>query len=156
VGSKLIVLLFDLQVSLVTVSVAAGFASSPRARVRSRMFMRCLTVPALVLVVVLLAPAKVGVPLAWMALTATMLVVPAVSCLRIGSSPGRSDDDSGGGSGRDRPSGPPEPSGGDFPLPDAGPSRVRVRDHSSPRLPDLKRSREREPERESLPSPARR
>jgi hypothetical protein len=153
VGSKLVVLLFDLQVSLVTVSVAAGFASSPRAQLRSRMLVRCLTVPALVVLVVLVAPAKVGVPLAWMALTVTMLVVPAVSCLRIGSSPGRSDDDGGGGSGPDPRSGPPEPSGGDFPLPDAERSRVRVRDHSSPRLSDLKRWRDREPERKSAPGP---
>jgi len=152
VGSKLVVLLFDLQVSLITVIVAAGFTSSPRPHVRSRMFVRCLTVPALVLFVVLLTPVKVGVPLAWMALTATMLIVPALSCLRIGSSPGPSDDDGGGGSGPDLPPGFPESPRGGVPFPDAGPSRIRVRDHASPRLPKLTRWREREPARESTPT----
>lgn len=156
-GSKLIVLLFAVEVSFVTVCVVAGFSTGQRART-SRMFARCLSVPALVLLVVLVAPAQVAVLLAWVTLIMAMLVVSALSCLRLGPSQGPSDEDGGGGggggSGPDRPSGPPEPSGGDFPLPDAGPSRVRVRDHSSPRLPDLKRWREREPERESLPSPA--
>jgi hypothetical protein len=161
VGSKLIVLLFAVEVSFVTVCVVAGFSTGRRART-SRMFVRCLSVPALVLLVVLVAPAQVAVLLAWVALIMAMLVVSALSCVRVGPSQGPSDEDGGGGGGGgggpgpDRPSGLPKPPRGGVPLPDADPSRVRVRDHSSPKLPYLKRWREREPEREPGPNPARR
>ena len=150
VGSKLIVVLFAVEVSFVTVCVVAGFSSGRRAR-KSRMLARCLWVPAVVLLVVLVAPAQVALGLAWVTLIVAMVVVSAMSCVRLGPSDGPSDEDGGGGSGPDRPPGFPEPPRGGVPLPDADPSRVRVRDHTSPRPPYLTRWREREPERESVP-----
>jgi hypothetical protein len=151
VGSKLIVVMFALEVSFVTVCVVAGFAPGRRPHSRSHLFMRCLSVPVLVLLVVIVAPEQVAVPLGWMTLITAMFVIPALSCLRLDAPPDPSDEDGGGGSGPDRPSGPPESPRGGVPLPDAGPSRVRVRDHGSPRTRYLSRWREREPER----SPAR-
>jgi ABC-type antimicrobial peptide transport system permease subunit len=159
VGSKLVVLLFAVEVSFVTVCVVAGFSTGRRART-SRIFVRCLSVPALVLLVVLVAPAQVAVLLAWVTLIIAMLVVSALSCVRLGPPQGPSDEDDGGGggggSGPDRPSGFPEPPRGGAPLPDADPSRVRVRDHSSPKLPYVKRWREREPERQPVRRPTQR
>jgi hypothetical protein len=57
------------------------------------------------------------------------------------------DDDGGGGGGRKRPGPSPTPSGG-LPLPDAGPSRVRLRDHRrlADALPAPPRRRSGEPE----------
>lgn len=149
-GSKLIVLLFAFEVSFVTVCVVAGFSGGRRSP-RSRMYVRCLWVPVLVLFVVLLAPAQVAVGLAWVTLIVAMLVVPAWSCRRLDPPSGPPDEDGGGGSGPDRPSDLPVPPRGGLPLPDADPSRLRVRDHSSPRIAHLKRWREREPERKPVP-----
>jgi len=61
--------------------------------------------------------------------------------------------DDGWGNDRRRPQGPPHPSGGGIPLPDAEPARVRLRDHR--RLADLNPPRERRPAREPVRVPAR-
>jgi hypothetical protein len=156
VGSKLIVVMFALEVSFVTVCVVAGFAPGRRPNSRSRVLVRCLSAPGLVLLIVLVAPEQLAVPLGWMTLIIAMFVIPALSCRRLDAPPDSSDEDGGGGgSGPDPPSGSPESPRGGIPLPDADPSRVRVRDHSAPKTRRLKRWREREPGRSPTREPNR-
>ena len=146
-------MLVAVEVSLVTVCVVAGFASGRGSTYWSRVFVRCLSVPALVLFAVLVAPEQVAVPLGWVTLITAMLVVPALSCRNVDRPPGPPDENGGGGPGPDPPSGSPEPPRGGVPLPDADPSRVRVRDHSSAKIRYLKRWRERQLERDPVPRP---
>ena len=82
-----------------------------------------------------------------------MMFVPALLYRRPGSSPDAPDDDGGGGSGPEPPPARPASPRGGVPLPDAEPSRRRVRDHHPVVLggPRLRRAA-REPERPPTPS----
>ena len=113
----------------------------------------CLLLPSSVLFVVLVAPERVAVGLAWLMVMAAFIVVPLLSCRGPDRLPGPSDGDDGGGSGPDRPPASPEPPDGGVPLPDADPSRARRRDHGSPKVRYLTRWRAREPERGPAPAP---
>ncbi len=146
------VLLVAVELALVTVCVVAGRAMGRRSNFWARVLLGCLSVPALVLSVALVAP-QAAVALAWLMLMAAFIVVPAVSCLGPDSLPGASEEDDGGGSGPDRPPVSPDPPNGGVPLPDADPSRTRLRDHGSPRIRYVTRWRSREPERGPVPAP---
>ena len=63
------------------------------------------------------------------------------------------DGDDGGGSDRVGPQRPPDPGGGDLPLPDARPARRRLREPA--RLGDLTPERPRRPAREPARTPGR-
>jgi hypothetical protein len=146
------VLLVAVELAMVTVCVAAGLAMGRRSHFWARVLLGCLSVPALVLFVALVAP-QVAVALGWLILMAAFIVVPVLSCQSPDSLPGYSDGDDGGGSGPDRPPASPEPPDGGVPLPDADPSRTRLRDHGSPKIRYVTRWRSREPERGPAPAP---
>jgi hypothetical protein len=139
---------------LVAVCVMAGRAGERRSHFWTRVLLGCLSVPSLVLVVVAVAHRGQPAPeLALLIVVAAFALVPALCCQSPDSLPGPSDEDDRRGSGPDRPSPSPQPPYGGAPLPDAEPSRVRLRDHGPPKSRYVKRWRLREPEREPAPAP---
>lgn len=145
-------LLAAVELALVTVCVVAGLAMGRRSHFWARVSLGCILLPSLVLFVALVAP-QVAVALAWLMLMAAFIVVPVLSCQGPDPRRGPSDLDDGGGSGPDRPPVSPEPPDGGVPLPDADPSRTRLRDHGSPKIRSVTRWRSREPERRRAPVP---
>ncbi len=152
-ASAMVVPLVAVELVLVTVCVVAGVLMGRRSHFWARVLLGCMSWPSLVLLVVLVAPGQVAVAVAWLILMATLVVVPALSCQGPDRLPGPSDEDGSGGSGPDRPPASPEPPHGGLPFADADPSRIRLRDHSSPKISYLKRWRSREPERGPVPTP---
>ena len=150
--AMVVILLAAVELALVTVCVLAGFAMGRRSHFWVRVLLGCLSVPSLLLLLALVAPAQIAVALGWLILMAAFIVVPVLSCQGPDSLPGPSDEDYGGGSGPDRPPAFPEPPHGGVPFPDADPSRIRLRDHSSPKIRHLKRSRSREPKPGPVPA----
>lgn len=149
----MIVLLVAVELALVTVCVVAGLAIGRRSHFWARVLLGCLLLPFSVLFVALVAPNQVAVALAWLILIAAFIIVPAWSCQSSESFPGPSRGEDGGGPGPGRPPAPPEPPDGGVPLPDADPSRTRLRDHGSPKIRYVTRWRSREPERGLAPAP---
>ncbi len=148
-----VALLVAVELALVTVCVVSGLAMGRRSHFWARVLLGCLLLPSSVLFIVLVAPKRVAVGLAWLMVMAAFIVVPLLSCRGPDRLPGPSDGDDGGGSGPDRPPASPEPPDGGVPLPDADPSRARRRDHGSPKVRYLTRWRSREPERGPAPAP---
>jgi hypothetical protein len=145
--------LVAVELALVAVCVLVMLAVGRRPHFWARVLLGCLSLPSLVLLVVLVAPGQVAVALAWLTLMAAFILVSALSCQGPESLPGRSEEDEGGGWGPDRPPSSPEPPHGGIPLPDADPSPIRRRDHSSPKIRYLERWRSREHKRGPVPAP---
>jgi hypothetical protein len=87
----------------------------------------------------------------WLVVVPAALLLTAVLWGRRGSPPGRSDpgSDDGRGRGPELPRTPPDAPRGGIPLPDAEPSRARIRDHGrlADRVPARQRRSTRDPER---------
>jgi hypothetical protein len=145
----MIVVLAVVELALVTVCVLAGHAMGRRSHFWARVLLGCVVLPASIVFVALVAPAHTTAGFAWLMLMAAFIVVPVSLSDGSESPPGPSDEDGGGGSGPDRPPRSPGPSGGGVPLPDADPSRTRLREHGATTgIRRVKRRRSREPERE--------
>ena len=116
--------------------IAAG---SSRER-RSHFWVRVMSLPLVAAIVVagFVAIGEIGLLPGWAVRTTLMLLVffivpalmlvPALLYRGPGSSPDASDDDGGGGPGPEPPPARPTTPRGGIPLPDAAPSRRRVRD----------------------------
>ena len=157
VSKQAIIFLPVVELCLVAACLSAGSDLERRSHFWLRMFLVCLSLPALLLLILAANLLNVlsehaALVLATMVVFAALLAVPASLCRSPDSSPGPSDDESGGGPGPDRPPASPEPPRGGVPLPDADLSRIRVRDHGSPKIRSVKRRRAREPEREPVPT----
>ncbi len=141
----------DLVVAAACVMVALSFR--PRPYFWPRVFLGYVELPSLVLAVVLVTadhvPSLLVCPIGF----AALIAVPFASSQSMDppSNPPRGDD-GWGRPGPDRPIGPPPSPRGDVPLPDGAPSRLRVRDHSSPKIPRVTRRRGRE--HEPMPTPS--
>ena len=129
-GTVVILLLAAAECGLVMLSVLAGFAMGRRPHFWARVSVGCVFVPALGLVVALVVP-----PAVVLILIGGLIAVPAWSCQSLDPPPGPSDEGHGRDwSGPDRPPGSPERPRGGVPLPDADPSRIRVRDHTKSKV----------------------
>lgn len=139
----------DLLLVMVCVMVALSVGRRPH--FWPRVFLGCLGLPSVVLSIVLVTTGHLASELACPIIFAALIAVPfaASHSLEPPSDHRRGDD---GGGGPDQPAGPPNSPRGDVPLSDADPSALRVRDHSSPKLPRV--SRRREHEHEPAPRPS--
>jgi hypothetical protein len=158
VSKQAIIFVPVVELGLVAACLSAGSDLERRSHFWLRMFLVCLSLPAVLMLIVAANRLNVlsehaALVLATVAVFAALLAMPALLCRTPESSPGPSDDEGGGGPAPDRPPASPESPRRGVPLPDADPSRIRLRDHDSPKIRSVKRRRAREPEREPVPAP---